>query len=75
MVIKCLLGRELDVEIETDSDEGCYFASATYVDDGSPLSDAALDELTEAYPELLEEIYFERQIITSESYADMQEDR
>lgn len=52
--------RPIDALIDFDSDGNAYFASAVYLDTGAEVPYDVIEELTEAYPEELEEAEFNR---------------
>jgi hypothetical protein len=62
--IKYIYDIEVDGVNTTDYPDFCdaYFSAARWEDTGEELTDSELDELTELYPELLNEMAFDKYI-------------
>jgi hypothetical protein len=70
MVLKDSLGREVEVEFDSNNDGSVYIGSGTYVDSGELVPENELIDLEDMYPEVLDEVGFERMVMRAEDWAD-----
>lgn len=63
-----LNGRKIVDAESVGSDCDAYFLKARFADTGKKLDDNELDELTNLYPEILEENARDRSIMAAEAY-------